>query len=111
MKYTVTDISVSTSNPHYKIVQGYFIRDDGEKVMMTYYEENNLTDYENGEWGCEYYVGENYIPESKAKSYSRNYKHCKNFPKKYNSVKNELVSFYAKHEVEQIKKELSCKVL
>lgn len=64
----------------YIIAEGYF-KENGKVVNLTYYQSKTDPD----EWGTEYYTGPNYVEpyDSKAKSFSRNWKQWQKLPAKY----------------------------
>ena len=73
-------------NPNYLIVEGTFVKENGENAQLTYYEKVGAPEL----WGNEYYSGENYITHSTEKSYSRNYVRGNGLPKKYKELAEKL---------------------
>jgi len=69
-----------------QIIQTY-INEGIEKIMITYYK-----DVITGDNGVEIYQGENYIPGSKSKSYSRQYSNLEDIPGKYLDVVEDLMN-------------------
>ena len=73
-------------NPDYLIIEGTFVKENGENAQLTYYEKIGAPEL----WGNEYYSGENYIVGSKENSYSRNYVRGNGLPKKFKEMAEEL---------------------
>jgi len=86
MNKNFKEIKVVTHNPDYTIVQGTFVKENGEEAQLTHYAKIGAPEM----WGNEYYSGENYIVGSKEKSYSRNYVRGNGLPKKYREMAKEL---------------------
>ena len=91
MSKNFKEIKVVTHNPDYMIVQGTFIKENGEEAQLTHYEKIGAPEL----WGYEYYSGENYIVGSSEKSYSRNYVRGNGLPTKYKKMAFELMNVIA----------------
>jgi hypothetical protein len=75
-------------NPNYLIIEGTFVKEDGEKAVLTYYTPVGKKDPMC--WGHEYYSGPNYIPTTSGGSYSRNWVRGTGMPSKYNVLAHTL---------------------
>lgn len=87
-KYIITWNSINEGYA-YNIIEAKL----DNNTTFTYYVNPKNTN----EWGSELYIGKNYNVDSKKRSYSNNYKHWINMPKKYINIASDLMELHKIH--------------